>query len=51
MNFPWRARPHYLRILELDANHQEARERLNHLAASPRTVSGASLLNRLTHRR
>jgi tetratricopeptide (TPR) repeat protein len=51
MNFPWRARPYYLRILELDANHPEARERLNHLAASPRSVSGTSLLDRLTHRR
>jgi tetratricopeptide (TPR) repeat protein len=51
MKFPGRARPHYLRVLELDMNHGEARERLNRLdAASPRPVSRSSLLNRLTGR-
>jgi tetratricopeptide (TPR) repeat protein len=49
---PWRARSHYLRVLELDANHWEARERLNRLGASaPRASSRTSLLDRLTGRR
>jgi curved DNA-binding protein CbpA len=49
---PWRARLHYLRVLELDANHREAQERLNRLSASiPRSSSKPSLLSRLTGRR
>jgi len=49
---PWRARSHYLRVLELDANHWEARERLSRLGASaPRASSRTSLLDRLTGRR
>jgi tetratricopeptide (TPR) repeat protein len=52
MNLPWRARPHYIRVLELDINHVEARERLNRLdAAAPRLASRPSLLGRLTGRR
>ena len=52
MNLPWRARPHYVRVLELDINHVEARERLNRLDASaPRLASRPSLLGRLTGRR
>lgn len=52
MNVPWRARSHYLRVLELDANHWEARQRLNRLFASaPRSSSKPSLLRRLTGRR
>ena len=51
MKFPARARPHYVRVLELDMNHREARERLNRLdAAAPRSVSRSSLLDRLTGR-
>lgn len=51
MKFPGRARSHYLRVLELDMNHREARERLNRLdAGSPRPVSRSSLLDRLTGR-
>lgn len=49
---PWRARPHYLRVLELDVNHREARERLYRLGAgTPRASSKPSLLGRLTGRR
>jgi curved DNA-binding protein CbpA len=52
MNLPWRARNHYLRVLELDITHAEARERLNRLdAAAPRPTSRPSLLGRLTGRR
>lgn len=52
MNLPWRARPHYVRVLELDINHVEARERLYRLDASaPRLASRPSLLGRLTGRR
>jgi len=51
MNMPWRARPHYVRMLELDLNHREARTRLNLLdAAGPRHTSRLSLLGRLTSR-
>jgi tetratricopeptide (TPR) repeat protein len=49
---PWRAQAQYLCVLELDANHQEARSRLDHLSASaPRASSRKSLLRRLTGRR
>jgi curved DNA-binding protein CbpA len=52
MNVPWRARSHYLRVLELDANHWETRQRLNRLSAStPRASLKPSLLVRLTGRR
>ncbi len=52
LNAPWRARPYYLRVLELDANHREAKERLSRLdTGSPRKSSRASLLRRLTGRR
>lgn len=52
MKMPWRARPHYLRVLELNANHREAHERLKRLGAGiPRASSRPSLLGRLTGRR
>lgn len=52
LNVPWRARSHYLRVLDLDANHPEARERINRLNASaPRKSSRTSLIGRLTWRR
>jgi curved DNA-binding protein CbpA len=49
---PIRAHTEYLCVLELDANHREARERLNRLRANtPRASSRKSLLRRLTGRR
>jgi curved DNA-binding protein CbpA len=52
MKLPSRARPHYVRVLELDANHREARERLNRIdSAAPRPISRPSLLGRLAGRR
>jgi tetratricopeptide (TPR) repeat protein len=52
LNVPWRARFHYLRVLEIDVNHWEARHRLSLLdATAPRATSRASLLGRLTGRR
>jgi tetratricopeptide (TPR) repeat protein len=52
MKMPWRARPHYVQVLELDMNHREARARLNFLdATAPRHISRSSLLGRLTGRR
>lgn len=52
MNFSWRARSHYIRILEVDAFHALARERLTQLnVKNPRSISRSSLLNRLTGRR
>jgi curved DNA-binding protein CbpA len=52
LKFPLRARPHYVRVLELDPRHLKARKRLNRLdVKSPRSVSRASLLTRLTRRR
>ena len=52
LKVPWRARSHYLRVLELDANHWEARERVCRLGANaPRASSRPSLLGRLTGRR
>lgn len=52
LSVPWRARFHYLRVLEIDANHWEARDRLNRLGAGmPRATSRPSLLGRLTGRR
>ena len=45
MNLPWRARPHYVRVLELDMDHREARERLNRIdSATPRPALRSSLL-------
>ena len=52
MKLPWRARSHYARVLELDVNHREARERLHRIDnATPQPVSRLSLLGRLTGRR
>jgi curved DNA-binding protein CbpA len=52
MKLPWRARSHYIRVLELDTNHREARERIHRIdTATPRPVSRPSLLGRLTGRR
>lgn len=52
LKFPLRARPHYVRVLELDPRHLQARQRLNELdVKSPRSISRASLLTRLTGRR
>ncbi len=52
LHAPWRARPYYLRVLELDANHWGARERLGRLGAGmPRASSKSSLLGRLRGRR
>ena len=52
LKVPWRARSHYLRVLELDANHLGAHERLNRLGpGTPRASSRPSLLGRLTGRR
>ena len=52
LKLPGHARAHYLRVLELDTNHWEARERLNRLdATAPRASSRPSLLGRLTGRR
>jgi curved DNA-binding protein CbpA len=51
LNAPWRARPHYIRVLELDMGHPEARARLKFLdATTPRHSSRSSLLGRLTGR-
>jgi DnaJ domain len=51
MKLPGRARRHYVRVLELDMNHREARERLNRIdSATPRPTSRSSLLGRLTGR-
>ncbi len=51
LKLPGRARSHYLRVLDLDVNHWEARRRLNQLGSSaPRASSGPSLLGRLTRR-
>lgn len=52
LKLPGRARSQYLRVLELEANHWEAGQRLKRLAAStPRASSRHSLLGRLTGRR
>ena len=52
LKFPLRARPHYVRVLELDPRHVQARKRLSELdIKSPRSISRGSLLNRLTGRR
>lgn len=52
LNVPWRARSQYLRVLELEPNHWDARDRVGRLGASaPRTSSRTSLLDRLTGRR
>jgi curved DNA-binding protein CbpA len=47
-----RARSHYLRVLEIDTNHQEARKRLIKMdLEAPRSVSRPSLFARFTGRR
>ena len=52
LKFPLRARAYYVRVLELDPRHLQARERLTELdVKSPRTLSRTSLLTRLTGRR
>jgi tetratricopeptide (TPR) repeat protein len=52
LKLPGRARFHYLRVLELDANQQEARKRLIKMdLEGPRSVSRLSLFDRLTGRR
>jgi hypothetical protein len=52
MKLPGRARNHYLRVLELDANQQEARNRLIKMdIEGPRSVSLPSIFSRLTGRR
>jgi curved DNA-binding protein CbpA len=52
LKLPGRARSHYLRVLHLDADHQEARNRLIKMdIEGPRSVSLPSLFGRLTGRR
>jgi tetratricopeptide (TPR) repeat protein len=52
LKLPGRARSHYLRILELDEKHQEARRRLVKMdLESPRSVSRPSLFARFAGRR
>jgi len=52
LKLPGRARSHYLRILEVDATHQEARRRLIKMdLEAPRSVSRPSLFARLAGRR
>ena len=52
MKLPGRARRYYVRVLELDMDHREARERLNRIdSATPRPSSRSSLLGRITGRR
>lgn len=52
LKFPLRARAHYVRVLELDSRHLQARERLTELdLKSPKLTSRTSLLTRLTGRR
>lgn len=52
MKLLWRARQHYRRVLEIDPQHADARERLARLdGALPRSLLRPSLLDRLTGRR
>ena len=52
MNLSWRARFHYIRMIELDTNHQAARERLIRIdSAAPGATSPPSFLRRLTRGR
>jgi len=52
MKLPGRARSHYLRVLQLDAGQQEARNRLTKMdIEGPRSVSLPSIFGRLTGRR
>lgn len=52
MRLLWRARQHYCRVLEIDSQHSDARERLARLdGALPRSLLRPSLLDRLTGRR
>jgi len=54
MGLPWRAVPHYRRILEIDPEHAKAIERLNALeneTASTKPKSGQSFLARMLHRK
>ncbi len=52
MKLSGRARRYYVRVLELDMDHREARERLSRIdSATPRPTSRSSLIGRLTGRR
>ena len=54
MGLPWRAVPHYRRILEIDPEHAKAIERLAALeneTASAKPNSGKSFLSRMLHRK
>src|SRR6266481_6349362 len=54
MGLPWRAVPHYRRILEIDPEHAKAIERLAALeneTASTKPKSGKSFLSRMLHRK
>ncbi len=54
MGLPWRAVPHYRRILEIDPEHAKAIERLAALeneTAPARPKSGKSFLSRMLHRK
>src|SRR5258708_34501715 len=54
MGLPWRAVPHYRRILEIDPEHAKAIERLNALdneTASAKPNSAKYLLSTMLHRK
>src|SRR5882672_5215757 len=54
MGLPWRAVPHYRRILEIDPEHAKAIERLAALeneTSSVKPNSGKSFLSRMLHRK
>ena len=52
LNLPWRAHPHYEKVVELDSEHREASERLRALDAAQATKGAAepSLLDRFLSR-
>ena len=49
MELPWRARPHYQKVLEIDANNTKAQERLRLLDAEPgkNDISKQSFIDRI----
>ena len=49
MKLPWRARPHYEKILEIDATNPKAKERLRLLDAESddKAMSKRSFINRI----
>jgi len=49
MKLPWRARPHYQKVLEIDANNIKAQERLRLLDAEPgeNDMSEPSFMDRI----